>query len=304
MGTKSFKSFLTRLNTMESKSLSLTKDVLNERASLEVNVIGLQNEVQRGLNKLEQLRVEQRVLREHQSDIDKNKNFKYTVEEDECDIEPIDPGIYTTNCMVCKFTCHLNCAYKDDSDKQYCCAMRNGDCTVCPTKCHWTKHKNLPYVCKMKRVTVTKTAADLKARYEEAKGKKMTAEQIIAACEDEFCDIQLKVVVLTNEIRETLKKLDEIALKPNPLSTAGYIDILIRSEEQQADPGWQERVKQLKEVREQVVLMQKYADAGFDPFEKYRDMIKEEIGKKSDEKSRASTKWKRFKNWMSELNPF
>jgi flagellar biosynthesis GTPase FlhF len=62
---------------------------------------------------------------------------------------------------------------------------------------------------------------------------------------------RLEVSVINNhqkEVQEALRNLREIALKPDALSSAN-IDILIISEEQQANPGWQERVRQLKDAR-------------------------------------------------------
>jgi hypothetical protein len=173
------------------------------------------------------------------------------------------------------------------------------NCRICHQHCHWSQHKNLPHKYNIKRVKVTKTAHDLKARYEQAQGNKMTAEEIIFACEDEFDVIQYKVVVLTDMIRKTLERLSEIALKPNPLSTADYIDILIRSEEMEAKPGWQERVEQYKAVRKQAETMQKLAKDGFNPFEKYNDIIEQKSKKRSiaDGRMKVDVVKKNVKVW-------
>ena len=319
MGAKSFKDFLKHLNKVESKTLVLTKDVLNERNHLEVYVQGIQMDVQRGLNKLEQLQKEVRVVTEHQADIDKNKDFTYTVTEETVELGPIDPGTYTTNCLTCKHTCHYPCMIKDDGNKARCAAMesgyssflkllgntaaapgaegssKRGYCTVCPQRCHWQMHKNLPHKYNVKREVVTKTAADLKARYEDAQGKKLSAEQLITQIAEEFEAIQLRVIGQTDDIRASLQRLQEIALKPNPLSTVEYIDILISSEENEAHPGWQERVEQYRAVRKQVEYMKKLAEEGHDPFKKYKEKIAEE------KKSGKGGVWSKIVD--SKLNP-
>ncbi len=276
MGAKSFKDFLKHLNKVESKTLVLTKDVLNERNHLEVYVQGVQMDVQKGLNKLEQLEKEVKVVKDHQADIDKNKDFTYTVNEDTVELGPIAPGTFTTNCLTCKLTCHYPCKIKEDEDKDHCLAMKAGNCTVCPQRCHWKMHKNLPHKYNVKREPVIKTAADLKARYEDAQGKKLSAEQLITQIAEEFEAIQLRVIGSTDDIRTSIQRLQEIALKPNPLSTVEYIDILIRSEENEAFPGWQERVEQYRSVRKQVEYMKQLAEDGHDPFQKYKEKIAEE----------------------------
>ena len=117
MGKKSFKTFMAELDKLQKKSLVLTKDVLEERSRLEITVEGIQKDVKMGLNKLEQLRVEHQTLDHHQSDIDKNRNFTYTVDEQVIETEPTNPGQYTTNCITCNMTCHENCAYANDHEK-------------------------------------------------------------------------------------------------------------------------------------------------------------------------------------------
>ena len=281
MGEKSFKQFLDNLNKVEPKTLALTRDVLEERNRLEVSVLGIQHDIQRGLNKLEQLQHEVKVLKAHEADIDKNKDFTYTVNEETVELTNIDPGTYTTNCLTCKRTCHYPCGIRDNEDKAGCWAMTNGTCRICPKNCVWNIHKNLPHKYEIKRVQVTKTAADLKKRYEEAQGNQLTAQQLIEKVLEEFEEIQIKVIGLTETVRTSLKKLKEIALKPSPLSTTEYIDILIESERAETKPGWQERVDQLQQVRKQAEYMMQLADQGYDPFAKYRKNIREAKKKKS-----------------------
>ena len=117
MGKKSFKNFMADLDKIQKKSLVLTKDVLEERSRLEITVEGIQKNVKMGLNKLEQLRVEHKTLDQHQSDIDKNRNFKYTVNKHVIETEKTQAGQYTTNCITCNMTCHEHCIYANDDEK-------------------------------------------------------------------------------------------------------------------------------------------------------------------------------------------
>ena len=129
----------------------------------------------------EQLRVERELGRRHESDIEKNKNFTYTVEEQVIEAEPNEPGSYTTNCLTCNMACHENCPFPNDESRRKCPAMdNNGYCKVCPMHCSWDMHKNQPYAYVVKIHTITKTAHDLKRRYEEAMQKKAEFEILVA----------------------------------------------------------------------------------------------------------------------------
>ena len=106
--------------------------------------------------------------------MDRNKNFTYLVEEQVIETEPTEPGFYTTNCITCNRTCHENCTV---DQLEQCPAMdRNGLCKVCPKNCHWSAHKNQPYVYVIRSHRTEKIVEALKRRYEEAKQRKTAAE--------------------------------------------------------------------------------------------------------------------------------
>ena len=287
MGKRSFKIFMDELGKLQPRSLFLTKDVLEERNQLEITIEGIQIDVKMGLNKLEQLLTECKVLDSHQADIDLNKDFTYTVNEQVVKTKPTAVGQYTTNCTVCNRTCHEHCAFSNDKDKIRCWAMTNGRCRICPRKCSWDLHKNHPYVYVIEVHPVTKMAADLKKRYEDAKGEKLKAEQIVLQCQEDFDKVQIRVLGLVDQARKIIDRLSEIALRPNPLSTVDYIDILIESEKAEAQPGWKERMAQLIKVRERALQLQELAKNHYDPFaemkKKYDQERKQNQQKLQDE---------------------
>lgn len=56
-------------------------------------------------------------------------------------------GKHVTVCIECDYTCCNDCISKNDDEKNGCRVMSQstGYCRVCPNKCHWTKHANLPF---------------------------------------------------------------------------------------------------------------------------------------------------------------
>ena len=281
MGMSSFEKFFNQFSKISSKSLAQTKAVIEEREKIEAQIEGLQIEVKKGLSKLEQLRTEVQVVLDHQTDIARNQDFTYKVNEDAIVQHNLEPNTYVTNCLLCNMTCHKPCIYPDDEDKHKCSAMDNGGiedakCQVCIKGCHWKQHKNMQYYFTTKTTTVTKTSDELKQRYQDANGKIKSAQQLVNGIVNEFEAVQIRIIGITDVLRRSIDKLNRIALKPTSLSTSEYITILIQSERTTAETGWQDRVQNLIEVREKVDSLTKIADEGYDPFEGFKLKIAEE----------------------------
>ncbi|XP_072163209.1 verrucotoxin subunit beta-like [Diadema setosum] len=236
-------------------SRSPTQEVLKELQLLEAAVEGLQPQIQMGLCKLDELQVEQRILEQHEADIEANKDFVYEVEVQKS--RKIDiTGEYITNCSRCHVTCHYPCGIADDKKKAGCAAMKkDGTCTVCPGRCVWNVHFNQAYKFEYYTEKETRTYAELENRYNDAAGKKLTVEQVVKNHQEEFESIQKCVYQLITESQRSLKRLEEIALRPNPLSTLDSVDLLIETEKREAKPGWKSRVKALQDVRNQAEIL-------------------------------------------------
>ena len=257
MGMKSFKAFFKHFGKADTKSLTLTREVLTEREQLEIVIQGLQIRIREAMGKIDQLNQLKDVLKKHETDINDNKNFTYTTKKIE--MEKVDisgQSRYVTNCIVCNFTCHDNCAYANDEDKRRCSAMRGKEnCAVCTNHCHWSKHCNNPFYFVTKEVKVEGTYDGLKKKYFAAKAGMSHAEAVVAGVERELKDLRHKTMKMVLQAHNSLLRLEEIALKPNPLSQADYIDLLISSEKQEASDGWKHRVEYYQEIRKQAQIM-------------------------------------------------
>lgn len=258
MGTKSFEAALTRFFTVTPKSLLLTREVLRERDRLETVVKGLQEKVRVAMGKIEELQQEQKAIEQHKADIKANKDFEYEVEVLKMrKVDLPNPSTYVTNCSLCGTTCHYPCGIPLDKNKDGCWAITDGRCRVCPSKCYWYYHCNSGYRFDTYYVTEMRTYEELKTKYEKAMKKKCTTEDIVKEMETELHDLYVAVCSMIQEARRSLNRLKEIALKPDPLTEVGYINILIAAEKQKADPGYMHRVECLQKVREMAELMGK-----------------------------------------------
>ena len=258
MGLKSFENFFANLKTVETRSLCLTKEVLKEREHLETVIQGLLPQIKIVMSTMDELQQEEKVLERLQieaSDLE-SQDFKYTVTVVHQRKVDLKPGEHVTNCLQCNFTCHYPCALPNNDQKRWCAAMKrlNADkdsaaCKVCPGKCHWEKHTNNTFRIEGYEEEEERTLDDLLEKFETVKGDKNAVADTVDKIRQKVKDLQAKVFELICEAQQILARLDEIALKPNPLNEVDYIDLLIESEKQQCKPGYMKRLEYLQEAR-------------------------------------------------------
>lgn len=249
MGCKSFERFFDKLENLTTKSLSQTKEVLNEREQLKTIIPSILPEVKAGLSMVSDLRKELEIFKTHKQDIENNKDFEYEAEETRQIKILLEPGRHVTNCLRCNLTCHENCIYADDDDKIKCCAMTNGYCTVCVGKCEWSNHKNAKYYFAYTTVKVTKTYTEMKNKYERAKEAEMDDQTFIDRLQHDVGDLFRLVQHRTIRMNQCKNRLEEIALRPDPLSTVEHIELMIEAEKMEGQPGYKQRIEMLNEFK-------------------------------------------------------
>ncbi|XP_077772721.1 uncharacterized protein LOC144324967 [Podarcis muralis] len=262
MGIISMKTYFDSLNKLNAKSLSLTKEVLRERKELETVVQGLLPQIKTGLVKLEELKQTEQVLDQHKADMAANRDFAYEFPgTDKVKQDLSGAHQYATNCKNCEFTCHYPCWGTWDLLNRFCSAISffSGKCNVCPGKCSVSDHRNQDYRFKDEIRKEKKTYAELKKKYEHACHGFMTAEQLIWHLSQEYIEVRENLMKTIQRASQSLRRLQEIALKPNPLSTPEYIDMLIASEEEERKLGYQKRIQLLKDVKKEAEIIQKIA---------------------------------------------
>ena len=255
MGISSFANFFDKFNKAEMKSLTLTREVLKERQQLENLIPGLQVQVKVGLNQMDAIQQEKEALKVHEKSILENKNFTYYVKEQKIKKVDLPTGTNTTTCRKCNFTCHDDCIYSDDRSKSGCCAMSGGYCTVCPNRCYWEEHSNVPYRIDYYSEPVKKTYDAQKELHDKAESGKQRLERLLAGKQQQLHSLEIEVYGLIKQVQESNGRLSEIALKPNPLTETDYLELLIASEEQEKKSGWKERVKQYHVLLKQAEVL-------------------------------------------------
>ena len=252
----SFDYFAKTLVTMQAQSLTLTREVLEERQQFETVMQSLQVQMKLWVRKIAELKQEERCMEEIEAKIAANENFTYTVKTQKIVKHDLSgTGIHVMNCLNCNYTCHRNCAITKDNETIKCYAMKDGWCTVCPKQCRWNRHVSNPWRFEVTEETEERTYDELKQRYDEATQAKSRVQVMVANIQATIRSTYDESVGLLVRARQTLQRLDEIALKPNPLSQVEYIDLLIQCEKERGKEGYQERIKYLNEVRGRAKLL-------------------------------------------------
>ena len=315
MGEQSMMKFFAALHQAEERSLTLTQQVLEERMRLDATLQGLQQQIKLACNKMEELKKEQDILANNEAKIRDNTNFEYTVDVQKSRTIPIKDQ-FITNCANCHMTCHYPCRIPDDKRKMNCYAMEkssNGDrvCRVCPGKCPWFLHFNQDYRFELYSEPETRTFLEMKERFQCTSEETVTLEQLVQKLEEEVISVQMVAFCLITEAQESLERLQEIALRPNPLSTVEYVDLLIQAEKNDAKDGWMKRVSALTQVRNEAKIMGKLINTKGDALAEFSELkgLNEEIRMKYMEKLLGSPlnpldKYDSFKGNQREMGLF
>ena len=280
MTSKSYKKFLlSHLDSVEPKSLVLTKTVLEKRHQLEIYVKGIQQDIQVGLIKCEQISKELQVIQQHQKDIESNKEFTYQETIETWEKVPI-VGEKAVNCTVCERTCDYPCGAIIAAK---CSAMKwFMSCINCNHSI--LKHRKSNYRYELTPKVTVKKKEDMLKRYMDAKGKQLSAIEMSKKAQEELKTIREKVIGLTESARKALEEITRIALKPNPLSVTDYIDLMIETEKREAKEGWKERLVQLEDIKKETETIKKVTDPAFQQQVDEGLTVAEEKGLNSEEK--------------------
>eukprot|EP00063_Salmo_salar_P078940 XP_014053775.1 PREDICTED: uncharacterized protein LOC106603984 [Salmo salar] len=256
---KEMKKFFQALESIESKDLTLTKKVLEERELLEKTMTCLTPQITAGLSKLSEIKSFKQCLENEDENMKQNKNFETEVNVLQVKRSKLAQD-FATNCKICNFTCHTSCFLPNEDDINSCAVMDDdGNCTICPGKCSSTDHDREQVLLTYDTKTEKKTIQGMKDNFMKAWGKSMETKEMLDKLEDEFRMIQDALMNLITQSSDCLKRLNDVALKPSALSTVEYIDILIRTEEDERKPGFEDRIVGLKKMKEESEILEKIA---------------------------------------------
>ena len=246
-----FKIFFDRLSNLSNKSLNLSKKVLETRDKIQNKIVELKPLIEQCQFLIEAIKNEKKNLSTLTDIINKTKNYKIKIKVPKMIKEELKPGSHTTTCLICNYTCHINCPYADNKEKKNCVAMdSNGYCTVCPKKCHWAQHMNVSYIIKYTEIEKEKTIEELKKKYYDSQKKLSLSENLIRGKELDLERKMIECYAIHEEIKVCIDILKKEALCPNVNSSDEYIDVLIAKEKNENKTGYEKRTKILESIKQ------------------------------------------------------
>ncbi|XP_030635198.1 uncharacterized protein LOC115816381 [Chanos chanos] len=245
------KSILTFLETVETKDLQMTESVLQKRKQLNDAVKDCSDHIDFIERKHHELREVENAMQIHKKEMEKNKNFTFEVDEPYKAKVPIETtplqAKEATCCSVCEENCHAEGCWWV-RDLSWCSVMKNGYCTVCANKCHYTDHvkENKVYVHRTRKVKMINP--EMKQRYEaheKENGRKLTVRNEI---QDDLDKAGKEKTRLAEEAYQCIISLKQMALNAISLSTHQHLDFMI---ERMEELGRSERVEKLMSLKEE-----------------------------------------------------
>ena len=189
-----------------------------------------------------------------------------------------EKGRFMTTCLTCQNTCHANCCIKDDDDKSGCACIKDGYCTVCKNKCHWSEHKNRPYEIVDYMDEEEVTLQDLKNRYYNSKNNLDVKTQLLMGAKNDLIKLNFECIQTQQEMMMSVNRLKEIALNKSIFeSVEEHIDELIINEKTEHKEGWQTRVTGLEIMKEQKKKLREISQGKNEDFEKIKKVIEDSI---------------------------
>ncbi|KAA0703615.1 hypothetical protein E1301_Tti015539 [Triplophysa tibetana] len=243
------KQFLQSLNKMNRRHLELTSDVLAKRVQFEAFICNIQLQLQeKELKKSEKLQI-QEVLRKNKEKIAQSKRFTLEVKTSVKVKVPIESKSWksrkATICTVCEENCHeFDCWWA--SSPRRCQIMEQDHCTVCSGKCHHSKHvkEDKKYILSTSSMTIE--FDDFRKRFEKAQEQTKRYLVIMDHLDKDLKAIEDQKEVFLFNAYTTIKRLSQIALKPDSAFTLQHLDFFIPRLKEAGKEDW---VRELEEMR-------------------------------------------------------
>ncbi|RXN13886.1 hypothetical protein ROHU_009383 [Labeo rohita] len=236
--------FFEFLDTIQPKSLKMTRDVLQNKKQLEAKIFNLKSRVELMELKQNELKQTQEALEQNKEHVKNNKNFEYEVKVPYKEKVDIDPTVASMAmcCTVCEENCHYpGCWWV--SNLSWCSMMKDNHCTVCTNKCHYKEHVKHAKIFVTKTKSETKTYEDLKRKYY---GKIRDSKSLVKKLTENLQELEKEKIKLVIEAFDCVETLQKIALRTDSLFILQHIDFLVERLKEINEPEKAQTLENIK----------------------------------------------------------
>ncbi|KAM3147567.1 hypothetical protein pb186bvf_000374 [Paramecium bursaria] len=295
MAIENFQTFYnTKIIGNTPQSLILTQKVIKERDQLIVIIQNLRPKIDKLLNMIENIKDIHQQITGFDARINGSSKFKIKQKRYIINKIDIEQGQYTTNCVICNYTCHFPCKLPDNEQKIHCAAMIDGKCNQCSQKCDWDIHKNMAFRYESEQIEEVIELSQLKQQYIESKSKKSDQQQILEGIEKEYVQLQVDCMDQQAQLMNSVNELKKIALQPSCCQHhEEYVDIMIQEEMNNKRQGYLQRINQLNEIKNNWKFIREASNKQGD-IEITRQFIESHIPKNLINKMKQKTRSKKI----------
>ena len=152
--------------------------------------------------------------------------------------------------MICYERASMEPIDKEELPKSSVFDPETATCTVCKDRCSHNRHSVVQYTLVKEKKVVKRRRSEMFQKYSKAKQKVESAEQLIARMKQEIKTQDYKVRKAIKMMKESVNRLQKIALRKKVLSDDEYYDTLISMEQSERKEGWQKRCESLTKMKE------------------------------------------------------
>ncbi|CAC5408601.1 unnamed protein product [Mytilus coruscus] len=241
---QSFEDFFKQLGKVQKKSLRTTKEVLNSRSSLQMQLLSIQQNLRNQVQNISNVEKARSIIQDCQMDIEEYKDFTFTVQTTKK--RKRENKLHCLNCPKCEITCHNN--FRNWS--KYMCEIIywNGYCKICG--CSSSEHigEQIEYYEVFEEEK--STLKDIYEKHQTALHKKLDQTDLLELEENSLRKSFQDLAELFCKIQNLIEQLNKIALTPATFSLEYYITDLIKIEKFSNEPGSEKRIALFQNISE------------------------------------------------------
>ena len=284
MAMESVKHFLTYIIERDSPplSLNLSKQNLEQRNYLLESINSSQIAMRESFEELENAKINYENIRLNKKKIEDNGS--YTQQESRTRYISTDLNDYYQLCQNCQTTCCQACKWPAGNLESQCTYFNNGNnCPKCVGKCPKSAHIRQNKLVVKETYSETVTLKCKKDEFDKGQKNFNFFKALLKGSVERIENSISKTWKSAQEIKNSIKKLEEIALQPKLFTNEEFYNQMIKQEEEKREKGWQQRVEGLKQILNKSKLLQNISNANdinsifpeIDEFKKRYEQINE-----------------------------
>jgi len=263
-------------------SLSQARAVIETRDYLRASVNTAQTLISDGIQTLDSLHGVLKDIKENEDKINKNGSYTYQEKVKRMKWVVLPNQKPYQYCTTCRQLCCQICVWPAGYSESQCTYFNGGKtCPKCPNKCPKSAHQRWADMKEQVEYEETVTRVDEFKKGELANGEKgrTFAETLLNKKQEKMEAVAKKLLKDMQEVKDNLKKLNEIALKPKVFNDEDYFNQLIKAEAERKGEGHQKRIQAMEAMRDRAKLMNQLEKTSNleDLFPEYKKAIKDAL---------------------------